>query len=429
MKFKSSSVINQRIDRITSNHLVIGIDIAKETHVAGAVNFRGMQIGRILTFSNDQFGLEKLMHWAQELMKKNHLTKVVFGLESTGHYFFNLAFWLLERGEQVVLVNPLTTKRNKENRDNRPSKNDAKDAITIADSVTRGYYSDWVVHDCVYRKLRCLMNEREMLTTDLTAIGNQIQTALDQVFPEFTSVFKEWDCPRGIATLKAFPLPSDLKALSPEEVIVRWRETGMQRAGGSRGRGHAVVLLAAARRSIGLTDIAPEIRRQIKRLLARYEGLQSQIEAVDIETSELLKQVPMSTRKPLEEIQLSPLFVAIILGNAGDLKRYEHGRQLLALAGLSLAESTSGKRKGQIVLSKRGRRQLRKYLYLAVIGLVSNHPAFKRWHAHNVNNLKMKKQRSIFKLIGKLARILVGLAHNGESFDENKATELVQQAA
>lgn len=53
MKFKSSNAINQRIERITTKHLVVGIDIAKETHVAGAVNFRGIQLGRTLSFSND----------------------------------------------------------------------------------------------------------------------------------------------------------------------------------------------------------------------------------------------------------------------------------------------------------------------------------------------------------------------------------------
>jgi len=430
MKFKSFAAINQRIESITMNHLVVGIDIAKETHVAGAVNYRGVQLGRTLSFSNNQIGYEKLQRWVRDLQQMYGLTQVIFGAESTGHYYLPLAFWLYDRGERVVLVNPLTTKRNKENRDNRPSKNDAKDAIIIADAVSRGYYSEWVVHDTIYRKLRCLVNEQEALASDRTALGNQIQTALDQVFPEFSSVFKEWDGTRAIATLKAFPLPADLQNLTIEQIIDGWREKGgMQRAGGSRGRQQAALLLAAARQTVGLTDVAPEIKRQIGRLVERYEALQKQIDMVELEIKQVLQQVPQSARHPLEEIGLSPLFVAVILANAGDLSRYEHGRQLLALAGLNLAESTSGKRKGQIVLSKRGRRQLRKYLYLAVVGLVANNEAFKGRHAYNVNTLKLKKQRSIFKLIGKLARILVALARSGTAFNESKANALRPQAA
>ncbi|MDF2653200.1 MAG: transposase family protein, partial [Paenibacillus sp.] len=51
---------------------------------------------------------------------------------------------------------------------------------------------------------------------------------------------------------------------------------------------------------------------------------------------------------------LGPIYIAAILSGAGDRRRYTHGRQLLRKAGLHLAESMSGKRKGEIVLSKRG---------------------------------------------------------------------------
>ncbi|MDQ0888017.1 transposase [Paenibacillus sp. V4I9] len=38
----------------------------------------------------------------------------VVGMESTGHYWFNIANWLVGQGIDVALVNPMTTKRNKE---------------------------------------------------------------------------------------------------------------------------------------------------------------------------------------------------------------------------------------------------------------------------------------------------------------------------
>jgi hypothetical protein len=39
MKFKAQDKQNQLIENITVNHLVIGVDIAQETHVARAVIF------------------------------------------------------------------------------------------------------------------------------------------------------------------------------------------------------------------------------------------------------------------------------------------------------------------------------------------------------------------------------------------------------
>ncbi|WP_342663445.1 transposase [Paenibacillus harenae] len=69
---------------------------------------------------------------------------------------------------------------------------------------------------------------------------------------------------------------------------------------------------------------------------------------------------------------------------------------------LNLAESTSGKRKGQIIISKRGDSSLRKYLYLATIQLIGINPIFQELHQHNVQVKHMKKQQSVFKLVGKV---------------------------
>ena len=89
---------------------------------------------------------------------------------------------------------------------------------------------------------------------------------------------------------------------------------------------------------------------------------------------------------------LGPIYIAAILSGAGDLRQYAHGRQLLRKAGLNLAESTSGKRKGQIVISKRGDSTLRKYLYLATITLSGINPVFRELHEYNVKVKHMKKQ-------------------------------------
>jgi hypothetical protein len=60
MKFKSQDNQNQLIENITVNHLVIGVDIEQEIHVARAVNFRGIALGNPLEFSNDEVGFQSL---------------------------------------------------------------------------------------------------------------------------------------------------------------------------------------------------------------------------------------------------------------------------------------------------------------------------------------------------------------------------------
>lgn len=134
MKFKQSDGQNQRIERITTSHLVVGIDMAKETQVAQATNYRGIVLtNQHLSFKNTLQGFEKLQRWMEGLQQKHRLKSIIIGMEPTGHYWYSLANWLVEKGLNVVLVNPATTKRNKENRDNCPSKSDPKDALVIAD--------------------------------------------------------------------------------------------------------------------------------------------------------------------------------------------------------------------------------------------------------------------------------------------------------
>ena len=58
-----------------------------------------------------------------------------------------------------------------------------------------------------------------------------------------------------------------------------------------------------------------------------------------------------------------------------------------------------------------------------------NNPEFKELHSSNVNVKKIKKMKSIMKLINKFARILVGMARNNESYSPNKVQPLIPLAA
>jgi transposase len=101
MKFKQSDGQNQRIERITTSHLVVGIDMAKETHVAQVTNFRGIVLSkRHLSFSNTIEGFEKLMRWVEGIGQKNSLKGLIIGMEPTGHYGLNLANWLSDKGNK-----------------------------------------------------------------------------------------------------------------------------------------------------------------------------------------------------------------------------------------------------------------------------------------------------------------------------------------
>jgi transposase len=423
MKFKSQSKQNQLIEKITAQHLVIGVDIAQETHVARAVNFRGIILGDPLSFSNDEDGFSNLLHWIQKLQDAHHLSAAIVGMEPTGHYWLNLSHWLTERQFQVVLVNPHLVKKNKENRDNTPSKSDKKDALVIADMVKNGYYSFTRITPEAFEELRVLLSNRDSVVTRLVSAKNQIHRWVDVVFPELRHVFKHITCIGALATLRLFPTPAELGKLQPEDIIKGWKSV-MKRHSGLR---KAQELIALANRSVGSRQATHAYKLHLKQLLAEYDLATAQLQDVEKAIVAVLPRIPFA--KAMLTIKgISAISLAGILGEAGDLSGFVHGNALLRHAGLNLAEASSGKWTGQMVISKRGRSRLRRFIFMTTMCLVMTNPEFKAMHSHNVEVKKMKKMRSIMKLCGKLARMLVGMARSGEAYAPHKTWPL-QQAA
>lgn len=415
MKFKQSAKQNQRIERITSHHLIIGIDIAKFTHVARATDYRGIERGAYLAFSNDLEGYEKLLQWMQALRLQFNKTDVIFGVEPTGHYWFNLALWLQEKQLELVLVNPFQVKRNKENRDNSPTKNDVKDALVIADMVKNGYYSDVYLHAESYRALRQLVTTRDYISKQVSSVVNQMYRWTDMYFPEFQQVFKDITSKTALATLAEFAHPSDLRSLSVQDVISGWKKR-LKRAG---SRTAAAALIHAAQRTVAIPDLVEEAKLSISILLQQLQLYNDQLDQLKEKINRILQNIP--TAKILRSIKgINDITLAALYSEAGDLSRFVHGNQLLRLAGLHLSENSSGTYRGQVKITKRGRPGLRKILFITVFQMVSVNPEFRALHQHNKQVKNMTGMKSIMKLCGKLARMLVAMSKSHSDYDVYK---------
>lgn len=74
--------------------------------------------------------------------------------------------------------------------------------------------------------------------------------------------------------------------------------------------------------------------------------------------------------------------LAGFLAEFGDLKGYDHGQQIIWLAGFNLKENGSGKKKGKSTITKRGRSRLRALLFRAVMPMVAKNVEFKELHQY-----------------------------------------------
>lgn len=66
--------------------------------------------------------------------------------------------------------------------------------------------------------------------------------------------------------------------------------------------------------------------------------------------------------------------IAAFLAEIGNINNYYHPEQIIKLAGLNLRLATSGKWKGQTIITKRGRPKLRARLFKVALPLANHTP-------------------------------------------------------
>jgi hypothetical protein len=101
------------------------------------------------------------------------------------------------------------------------------------------------------------------------------------------------------------------------------------------------------------------ITHTVKRII----DLQERRAAVERQMESLLLEIPEAAFL-LSGKGVGSTSTAIIIGETGGFSRYTHADEILKLAGLNLFEISSGKHKGKVHISKRGRPLLRHILFL-----------------------------------------------------------------
>ncbi|MFC3341920.1 transposase [Paenibacillus abyssi] len=109
--------------------------------MARAQDYRGVEFGRPITFENNREGFEMFVSWFRKIATEQGFQDTIVGMEPTGHYWLNLAYFLREHHITCAVVNPLHVKKSKELDDNSTTKNDIKDARVIAQLVKDGRYA------------------------------------------------------------------------------------------------------------------------------------------------------------------------------------------------------------------------------------------------------------------------------------------------
>lgn len=413
MNFKQNDKINQ----VTEKTLVVGMDIAKRTHFACFTDDRGRVLQKSFPVSQSHDGFEQFYQRILVALREHGKTEIIVGIEPTGHYWLNLAYYLEDRGIPLVMTNPMHVKRSKELDDNLPTKHDRKDALVIARLVKDGRFSYPRILKDMEAELRAGSTFRGKLTEELGAVKNTMIRWLDRYFPEFTQVFPSFG-KMALAVLECTPFPDDLHERELDELMTLYREVdGIK----SPQKPKAMRLIEVARQSIGVTEGRKMARYEITTLVHRYHQLEQQIEDI---TQQLVELVQTSVEyESLKTVPgLGDTTIVDLLAEIGSFSHYEDPRQLIKLAGLTLRENSSGQHKGQKRISKRGRRKLRALLFRVMMPMIRHNEAFRQLHDYYTSRTvnPLRKKQSIVVLCGKLLKVLHGISTKQKAFDAQR---------
>lgn len=371
--------------------IYVGVDIAKLRHFASAISSDGEILIEPFEFLNDYDGFHLLTSKLDSLGDDS----IIIGLESTAHYGDNLVRYLVASSYNVCVINPIQTSSLRKN-NIRKTKTDKVDTFIIAKTLMMQNSLRFVSsYDLDLMDLKALGRFRQKTIKQRTRLKIQLTTYVDQVFPELQYFFKSGLHQKSVyALLKEAPSPEAIASMHLTHLAHLLEVTSH----GHFKRDTAKELRVLARRSVGASDSTLSI--QITHSIAQIELLDSQIEQVESEMTDIMKGID-SVIMTIPGIGY--INGGMILGEIGVIHRFASPNKLLAFAGLDPSVYQSGNFSAKHTrMSKRGSRILRYALINAAHNVVKNNSTFKAYY-----DAKMAEGRTHYNALGHCAGKLV----------------------
>ena len=405
--------------------LIVTVDIGLTGNVGYCTTLDGRS-SKTFKFSNTRGGFEKF--WGMAIASKNWFgcDEVLVGYESTGPYAEPLIHYLANKPVKIVQVNPMHTKKMKEVQDNSPLKTDDKDPRVIADIIRLGRVLTIIVPEGDAAYLRRLTNARERHVGERTALLNQLQQLVFLIFPEFKTVLKDMKGKTAQYLLKKYTTPERIGALCKRTLAKEmWKWSR-----GWFGILDAESLIGLARETVGIKEGLAGISIDIRHILTQLEAEEQFMAEIEAEMEAALERIPYSARL-LSIKGLGIVSVAGLIGEVGDFSKFSTQSEILKLAGLDLYEISSGNRKGQRKISKRGRSLLRKILYYAAIQTIRKNGILHDYYT-KLTDRGMGRMKALIAVSRKLLGIIHALVRDDTDYvGQHQAPErrLLKKAA
>jgi len=344
----------------------IGIDIAKKNHEASIIDSSGKSLSKSISFPNSTKGIEKFNNFIAEFGVTTN--NCIIGMEATGHYWISLFSYIVDLGFTCYVINPIQSDAFRKMYV-RQTKNDSVDSFIIAQIMRFGEFSISNFSDANTFALRNLTRYRFALVDECSDWKRKLVAILDQVFPEYSSLFSNIYGVASKELLSKYPLPEDMLSIPAEELGNLLYECSKGRLGINK----AEEIQSRAMETFGIKFAKRSFSFQIKQIISQISFLEEQLKEIEIEISCLLEDIcPVITTIT----GIGSVLGASIVSEIGNISRFERANQLVAYAGLDTRIKQSGDFSAtNTKLSKRGSPYLRRSIWLAATVAAFKDPA------------------------------------------------------
>jgi transposase len=348
-------------------------------------------------------------------MLKETGDSLAIGLESTGTYGEAVRAAMTAASLEVHRISGKASSDYKEIFDGVPSQHDGKDAAIIAELTCFGKGTPWPFEPRseIDQEILHQLQRLDVFDRHATEWAGRLEAVLAKHWPELTS-FLTLKSSTLINAILHYGSPAQLAAdPGAAENLRSWGRTFLKPQTINQ-------VIESARTTRGvpigeaemawLQEIARELQNSISKVIASKKRLETIAQSHD-GMSEHIGAVGAIT-------------LCVIWSFVGDPRNYDSSGAFLKALGLNLKELCSGKRQGQLAITKRGPSRARKYLYFWGLR-ASQRPELKRWYLEfqkvgRSTSTEHRKMKGIVALMRKLSRSLWYAQTHDQAFDYAK---------
>ncbi|OJG93702.1 hypothetical protein RV18_GL003631 [Enterococcus termitis] len=266
------------------------------------------------------------------------------------------------------LLNPLEAKKQLDS-GLRVLKTDKQDAHRLAQTHWQYERKIKQHQSTIYEDSHDLARFYQEIEAEIKRLRMYLHTGLQLCFPELENLFSSRLSKLSLNLIELFPHPEYLTGFSQTQVKNILKKNTDKRLSDKKALEKAQQLLSLASNSYPATT---KTSIQVQKVQYYAQKLKELIHSKETISKQLIEQT-----KPLAEFDLyqsvpgiGEVSAALLIGEIGDIRRFENHKKVNAFVGIDTRRYQSGKYLAQDHINKRGNPKARKILYFTVKNMI-----------------------------------------------------------